>query len=87
MSDNTKCDLCGGRLTVSTTFLAGRTVVGCQACNRFRLDGDDEWIPGAPGAAERLRARASVAEEGSVQTGVTDAGMGPDAVASPPEAS
>jgi hypothetical protein len=87
MSDNTKCDRCGGILTVSTTILAGRTVVGCRDCNRSRLDGDDQWIPGAPDAVDRLRARARVAGEAAGQAGVIDAGMGPDAAASPPEPS
>lgn len=40
------CPECGGRLLRSDRLIPDLVILGCKACDRKRLDGDDEWFAG-----------------------------------------
>ena len=49
------CPRCQARLIRSTTFLeGGMPLIRCVPCNRFLVEGSDQWIDAGPGLRDTL---------------------------------
>ena len=55
---NNRCDLCDDGLKVFAMLISGLTVLYCEPCGRFRIEGDDRWFDRGAGLFGRLAARA-----------------------------
>ncbi len=57
-----RCPHCRGSLLGSSSIVPGHVVIGCTACQIFRLAQSDQWALGGPGMIEALRNQAKELE-------------------------
>jgi hypothetical protein len=50
----THCPVCHARLIRSTTFIEGSAIYRCVSCNRFLVEGSDQWVDAGPGLRDTL---------------------------------
>jgi len=58
----THCPDCDQKLVRSATIVDGAVLISCRPCDRFRVDGSDQWVAGGPGSRNALRAQAGIAD-------------------------
>ncbi len=51
----THCPTCHAKLIRSTTFIGdGTALLRCVPCNRFLVEGSDQWVDAGPGLRDTL---------------------------------
>lgn len=55
----THCPICKHRLIRTETFIERSVIFRCVPCNRFLVEGSDQWIDAGPGLRDTLTMLAS----------------------------